>query len=147
MPRRHHPDLRSPIESSPNDIPLARRRSAVTSPSRRTPVSIVFQLLAFGLIVLTGCGLLILGPFRGLLQTQPVPGLRANLSPDGRLLGHFPYPEAQPTQLVAVAPGLLLRADAAKNFLAMQRAAAADGITLNLLSAFPIKRGSTSVIF
>ncbi len=89
-----------------------------------------------GLVVGTGMVLLFLGPLRWLVQPPPVPGLKASLTADGRLLGHFPYPEAQPKELMAVAPGLLLRPDAARSFLAMQRAAAADGVALTLLSAF-----------
>lgn len=58
------------------------------------------------------------------------------LSADGRLLGHFAYPEAKDSQLVAVSPGLFLRPDAAKSFLMMQRAAAGEGVSLTLLSAF-----------
>ena len=99
-------------------------------------MSSFFQLIVFGLVGLTGSALLFFGPLRGLLQPKPVVGLRATLSADGRLLGHFPYPEAKPSQLVAVAPGMLLRPDAAKSFSTMQRAAAGDGIALNLLSAF-----------
>jgi D-alanyl-D-alanine carboxypeptidase len=65
-----------------------------------------------------------------------VAGLSARLSSDGRLLGHFPYPEAPAESLVAVSPGMELRADAARELLAMQRAAAADGVDLRLISAF-----------
>lgn len=76
------------------------------------------------------------GPLRRQLEPPPVAGLRARLSEDGRLLGHFPYPEAPESQLVAVAPGLKLRADAAQSFLTMQQAAKEDGVDLVLLSAF-----------
>lgn len=55
---------------------------------------------------------------------------------DGRLLGHFPYPEARADTLVSVGPGLQLRSDAAEALLAMQSAAAAEGIDLRVLSAF-----------
>lgn len=136
MPSRQNPDLRSQRQRVPDDIPLARRSYVATPQSRRKPIFSGFQLIAFGLLGLTGSALYFFGPVRGLWQPQPVAGLRATLSSDGRLLGHFPYPEAKPSQLVAVAPGLLLRPDAAKSFLSMQRAAAADGIDLNLLSAF-----------
>jgi D-alanyl-D-alanine carboxypeptidase len=71
-------------------------------------------------------------------RIAPLPrdGIQARLSSDGRLLGHFPYPEATASQLVSVAPGLKLRPDAAQSYLAMQEAAAADGVSLTLLSAF-----------
>jgi len=128
--------LRSQRQSAPDDIPLARRTYVNAPQARRKPISSLFQPIVFGLVGLTGSALLFFGPLRGLLQSQPVVGLRATPSADGRLLGHFPYPEAKPSQLVAFAPGMLLRPDAAKSFSSMQSAAAADGIALNLLSAF-----------
>ncbi len=57
-------------------------------------------------------------------------------STDGRLLGHFPYPEAQIKDLVEVSPGLKLHTDAAKALVRMRAAAASDGIQLSLLSGF-----------
>ena len=63
-------------------------------------------------------------------------GLNARLASDGRLLGHFPYPEAQQNSLASVAPGLQLRADAARALLSLQRAAAADGVEIVVISAF-----------
>lgn len=86
--------------------------------------------------VLLLAAIAVVGPLRSLLQPHSVEGLGARVSGDGRLLGHFPYPEAKGSELVAVAPGLQLRQDAAQNFLAMQRDAAAEGIALTLLSAF-----------
>ncbi len=70
------------------------------------------------------------------LTPPPVEGLNARLSADGRLLGHFPFPEVATDQLVAVAPGMLLRPDAAEALLAMRREAADEGIDLAVLSAF-----------
>jgi D-alanyl-D-alanine carboxypeptidase len=55
---------------------------------------------------------------------------------DGRLLGHFPYGEATDADLVSIAPGLELHADAAEALVAMQEAARAEGIDLLVLSAF-----------
>lgn len=136
LPRRQNPDFRSQRQRAPDDIPLARRSYPVTPQARRKPISSLFQLIFIGLVVTIGSAFLFYGPLRGLFPPEPVPGLRATLSADGRLLGHLPYPEAKSSQLVAVAPGMLLRPDAAMSFAAMQRAAAADGVTLNLLSAF-----------
>ncbi len=90
-------------------------------------------------LLLGAAGLLLLLaplPLRRLLEPPPVPGLEARPGPDGRLLGHFPYPEATDSQLTGVAPGLRLRPDAAEALLAMQREAAAAGVDLALLSAF-----------
>ncbi|MEO1001674.1 MAG: M15 family metallopeptidase [Cyanobacteria bacterium J06638_7] len=75
-------------------------------------------------------------PLRRWLTPPPVEGLAARTSADGRLLGHFPYAEAAPEDLVEVAPGHALHRDAAEELLAMQRAAAADGVQLVLLSAY-----------
>jgi D-alanyl-D-alanine carboxypeptidase len=79
---------------------------------------------------------LLLSPLRLRLAPPPVAGLAARPDGDGRLLGHFPYPEAPAATLTAIAPGLALRTEAARAWGAMQRAAAADGVELRLLSAF-----------
>ncbi|MEB3262896.1 MAG: M15 family metallopeptidase [Synechococcus sp.] len=89
-----------------------------------------------GLVAATALLLLVPGPWRRWLEPLPVEGLDARLSADGRLLGHFPYAEAPAGELVAVAPGLQLRPEAAEELLAMQRAASADGVDLVVLSAF-----------
>ena len=92
-------------------------------------------LLVTGLV--TGTVLLLMaGPLRRWLTPPPVAGLNARLSADGRLLGHFPFPEAPADQLVAISAGRLMQADAAHALLAMQRAAALDGVDLVVLSAF-----------
>jgi D-alanyl-D-alanine carboxypeptidase len=93
-------------------------------------------LLAGSALVLVILVPLLSGPLRGLLAPTPVPGLEARLSSDGRLLGHFPYPEAQEEELVSVAPGLRLRPEAARELLEMQAEAAREGIELELISAF-----------
>jgi D-alanyl-D-alanine carboxypeptidase len=62
--------------------------------------------------------------------------LRERPTADGRLLGHFPYPEAPTRFLVALGPGLQLRPEAAAALIAMQQAAAGDGVDLQVLSAF-----------
>lgn len=119
-----------------DDIPLAQRNYPI-SPRRRQPLlSFFFKIAALCLLGTASVALLLRGPLRGWLEPPPVAGLAAKLSADGRLLGHFPYPEAKPSELLSVAPGLQLRADAAKSFLAMQQAAAADGVALRLLSAY-----------
>ncbi len=120
---------------SGDDIPLARRstprpRRQASLPRRLVQVLLTSALLAGGAV------LLLIGPLRTLITPTPVPGLAARLGPDGRLLGHFPYPEARPEDLVAVAPGLLLRLEAARALEAMRAAAEADGIALTVLSAY-----------
>lgn len=121
---------------SSDDIPLAQRNYPIQPQRRPALLSFVFKLAALGLLGTAGLAVLLKGPLRSLLEPPPVAGLAAKLSADGRLLGHFPYPEAKASELLTVAPGLQLRADAAKSFLAMQQAAAADGVALKLLSAY-----------
>jgi D-alanyl-D-alanine carboxypeptidase len=122
--------------SSTEDIPVAERSYSTNPQAADKPFWALRWVLLFVLTAATAAFFLVLGPLRGLLQPPPVPGLQARLTPDGRLLGHFPYPEAKASQLVEVSPGHLLRPDAAKSFLAMTRAAAADGVELALLSAY-----------
>ncbi len=55
---------------------------------------------------------------------------------DGRLLGHFPYPEASVDDLVLVGSNLKIHKDTYKAFEAMKSAAAVDGVELVLLSGF-----------
>jgi zinc D-Ala-D-Ala carboxypeptidase len=123
-----------PRSSVGDDIPLARR---TIPPSAKGPwfpraLRLFSAAIAAGGVV----ALMLMGPLRSWRQAPPVPGLNAKLSADGRLLGHFPYPEAQAAALVEVEPGLRLRADAAAAFQAMRAAARADGVQLRLLSAF-----------
>jgi zinc D-Ala-D-Ala carboxypeptidase len=118
-----------------DDIPLARR----TTPRPRRQPSLprrLAQVLLGAALLAGGAVLLLIGPLRTLITPTPVPGLAARLGPDGRLLGHFPYPETQPDDLVAIAPGLRLRLEAARALEAMRSAAEADGITLTVLSAY-----------
>lgn len=68
-------------------------------------------------------------------------------SADGRLLGHFPYPEAKDRELRTLSDKFLLRPEAAEHFEAMQRAAAKDGVSLNLISAFRSIRDQKKLFF
>lgn len=116
-----------------DDIPEARRLVAlqpVRQRRRRT------ALLAAGLALAALVLALLSGPLLGWLTPPPVPGLAARLTPDGRLLGHFPYAEAPAHALVAIGPGQQLHRDAAAALAAMRQAAAADGVDLVVLSAF-----------
>ena len=118
-----------------DDIPLARR-SRVTV-SRRTPLWLAFLrgVLFLGLALAT---LIFLRQSRWVpwLGPAPVAGLRERPTADGRLLGHLPYPEAPPGVLVALGAGLQLRPEAAAAIRAMQQAAAAEGVDLQVLSGY-----------
>jgi len=75
-------------------------------------------------------------PLRRLVAPPPVEGLPARVSLDGRLLGHFPYEQAEPADLVTLASGLTLHRDAASALEEMQRDASFDGIDLRVVSAY-----------
>jgi zinc D-Ala-D-Ala carboxypeptidase len=118
-----------------DDIPLARRTLSPALRPRRN-----WRMLGIGAGSAVAVAALLAvsapQPLRRLLAPPPVQGLSARLSLDGRLLGHFPYREIPADQLVSVAPGVQLQREAAESFQAMQAAAAADGISLQVLSAF-----------
>lgn len=120
--------------ASGDDIPLAKRRTPLGPGSGSA--SRLRLALPVALVVAVSTSALLIGPLRPWLLPPPVPGLKARLSADGRLLGHFPYPEAPAAALVAIAPGLQLRPDAARSLEAMRRAAAEQGVELEVISAF-----------
>ena len=124
-----------PASRVAEDIPVARLTQAAV-PRRGSPLRrLGWLLLACGLF--SGSAVLLArGPLRSVLTPPPVAGLNARLSSDGRLLGHFPYPEAQAGSLVTFAPGQQLHRDAALALESMQRAAASEGVQLVVLSAF-----------
>jgi D-alanyl-D-alanine carboxypeptidase len=122
-------------EGAAADIPLARR-SRPPAGSQPSLASRFRWGLLGSLVVGSLAVALLLGPLRPWLLPLPVAGLNARLAADGRLLGHFPYPEAPAASLVTFAPGLALREEAARELLEMQRAAAADGVQLTVISAF-----------
>lgn len=120
----------------PDDLPVAlRSHSFAAGTKERSPLP-TFLAISTGLLFTAGLTLIVILTFRELFPSLPVPGLRARLSADGRLLGHFPYPEARLHTLVEASPGFLLHPSAAKSFHEMKQEAAADGINLKLLSAF-----------
>ncbi len=117
------------------DIPVARR-TPLGPPQRR--IRFRQSLLTAALLLAGSASLawLFREPIKRQLAPPPVRGLNVRQGLDGRLLGHFPYPEARASDLVDAAPGIALHREAAGAFLAMQRAAAADGVSLRLLSGF-----------
>lgn len=97
-------------------------------------------LVLASLLVFSGAiGTVLFGPSL-LARLSPSPvvveGIEERPSNDGRLLGHFPYPEASPAELVTAEPGVELHADAAAAFRALRQAASADGVDLRLLSGY-----------
>ena len=118
-----------------DDIPLATRTVSPTlQRKRRTPVALAS---AGGALVVVASALYALrAPILERLAPVPVAGLSARLSSDGRLLGHFPYPEANDAELISIGPGVALNAQAADALRQMRRAADAEGVDLRVLSAF-----------
>lgn len=109
-------------------IALSRRRSRWALRWAISLLLLLLGLVALALLnrtVLTGSG-----------QSAVLARLGAAPAADGRLLGHFPYAEVDPAQLVSIAPGQQLQQDAAKALLAMQSGARDEGIDLVVLSAF-----------
>jgi len=117
------------------DIPLAQR---TLSPALRRRRSWRTAAIGAGAVLVGAAALAVVfpQPLRRLLAPPPVAGLPARVSLDGRLLGHFPYPEVPADQLVAIAPGVELQRDAAAGLQQLQAAAAADGVDIRVLSAF-----------
>jgi len=127
--------LRATRAGAAADIPLARRSRP--QPSGKASLGSRFRWSLFGSLLVGSLAVaLVLGPLRPWLAPPPVSGLNARQGADGRLLGHFPYPEAPVSSLVTVAPGHQLREEAAQELLAMQRAAADDGVQIRVISAF-----------
>ncbi|MEB3159050.1 MAG: D-alanyl-D-alanine carboxypeptidase family protein, partial [Synechococcus sp.] len=125
----------APRRVSRDDIPVARRSRPPQRSGKGGPRLVVACLLVF-------CGSLtavLLNPALRSRLLSPYPaveGITERPGADGRLLGHFPYPEADPNVLLEIAPGLQLRVDAAEALRSMQRAAAADNVDLRLLSGY-----------
>ena len=118
-----------------DDIPVARRSRPPSQARRSSPLAGLAWLLLF-LGLLSGAGFLFRDRLTALLVPPPVPGLEARLSSDGRLLGHFPYPEVSASRLVSIGGGQQLRPDAAAALEAMRGDAASDGVDIVVLSAF-----------
>nr|WP_225867156.1 M15 family metallopeptidase [Cyanobium sp. PCC 7001] len=132
-----------------DDIPVAERLSPMPSVPKGHGLRGILLVVGGALVAVIGA--LQLPMVRTWLAPQlapgPVAGLDARQSPDGRLLGHFPYPEADPELLVSVEPGLQLHRDAATALTSMLRAAEDDGVSLSLLSAFRSKELQKDIFF
>ena len=119
------------------ELPVARRQQASKSP-RPFPIGPV--VLSVSLALGGGLAALFLLQEQLLERWMPPVGLVEGIDakPDrfGRLLGHFPYPEAPADQLVELIPGFQMQPDAAAAYKRMSRAAAADGVDLIVLSTF-----------
>ena len=117
--------------NSTDDIPLAQRTSPLRRPNQAEVRLISLCLIFFGTVALVIS--LSLSRPKGL---NPLIGVQSPPSPDGRLLGHYPYPEASSEDLVSVYPGFEIHKDTYEALQLMRSAAAADGIDLVLLSGY-----------
>jgi D-alanyl-D-alanine carboxypeptidase len=119
-----------------DEIPQARRKVIPLS-RRRSPWALRWALsLLLLLLAMVALAALNQGVLTRTGQSAVFERLGAAPAADGRLLGHFPYEEVDPDQLVSIAPDQQLQQDAAKALLAMQRGARDEGIDLVVLSAF-----------
>ena len=119
------------------DIPVARRSrsvQSVRSQRRRSRGLFVISTLAVAAIAVITVPPL-LAP-KAPVQNAEIEDFSVRPDSDGRLLGHFPYQEATPEELITFQPGIDLHVDAAKSLDAMMADALADGIDLRLLSGF-----------
>ncbi|MGC6482403.1 MAG: M15 family metallopeptidase [Synechococcus sp.] len=133
--------------ASRDDIPVARRSRPKKQRTRRSGSRV---LSVGGLLVGGGLAAVLVLPWvvnRFLWWSPGLDGVAQRPSQDGRLLGHFPYPEADQSMLVEVTPGLRLQVDAADALRSMQRAAASDGIDLRLLSGYRSKSLQNVIFF
>ncbi len=117
-----------------DDIPVARRSIS----SRRSGIFIYFSISFF--VLVTGT-LFWLGRTNGwtgsgIEREEQLNSKIGQFSEDGRLLGHFPYSEASEESLVLFSPGLKMHSETAKAYKEMRSAAAQEGISLILLSAY-----------
>ncbi|MEN9208520.1 MAG: D-alanyl-D-alanine carboxypeptidase family protein [Gloeomargarita sp. GMQP_bins_44] len=131
-----------------DDIPEARRQTPVTPQmgmGRRRGRGFLVLLLLMAAGVSLGAV--------GRWLTHPLPTPEATASPEPAtptsLLGHLAYPEANLLDLEAVtADGRVkLHRDAARAFLAMQRAAQAEGVILVPLSGFRSYREQQAIFY
>ncbi len=117
-----------------SEIPLARR----LSPSGRISSS-KFRYVLFGTVFLTLFTVFIsinLAPNQSInILTKGRKNI-GKISKDGRLLGHFPYPEASTKNLKTVYPGLKVHKNTFNALAKMRSVAASEGIKLIVLSGY-----------
>ena len=125
----------SPKDSNNFDeIPLARRLGA----SRRI-TSARFRYFLLGSIFLTLFTVFVsfnLFPKQNILLSSSKRNVKAKISKDGLLLGHFPYKEASKDNLRSVYPGMEVHKSVANDLAKMRAAAASQGIQLIVISGF-----------
>ncbi len=126
-----------------DDIPLALR----ASPKRLVPLKGVRY--AFAIFIVTCLAVVFIGTyFLSNFNSQVFfQGNKQVPSADGRLLGHFPYPEASSEDLIAVYPDLEIHKDTYAALKLMRKAALNDGINLILLSGYRSHKLQKQIFF
>ncbi len=117
-----------------DEIPLARRSKGLGRPNRRLLRALAVLLF----ISVSFLGALFFNPtlIPRFSSNQILDSRLESPTSDGRLLGHFPYSEAQLEDLTTVYEGLDVHKDTHKALVSMTAAARADGIDLILLSGY-----------
>ncbi|APB35046.1 peptidase M15B and M15C DD-carboxypeptidase VanY/endolysin [Gloeomargarita lithophora Alchichica-D10] len=133
----------SPVD----DIPEAQRQSPARPGVSNS--SSLWRWLGIPILVMAGAGLWGFprdSPPVTPVVSEPTP---APIVTPGDLLGHLPYSEASPQDLQAVtADGRVkLHRDAAQAFLAMQKAARAEGVILVPLSGFRTRQDQQTLFY
>ena len=132
--RRWSQDVTKVTTTPFDEIPVARRLTPSIRQQQQPNLLTLLVLLASAIVV--GTVVFLRSSQHMPTEPDPLTELMPPPAADGRLLGHFSYPIAREASLVEVVPGQRLHQDAAAAFLAMQKDAAADGVQLQLLSAF-----------
>ena len=117
-----------------DEIPVARRSKAHIGALRN--LSAGFKIFLFVLFASISSLLFVQRLLPDLFGTSSLEVTKTSSELDGRLLGHFPYPEASSLELVNVSSGIQLHVDAAEAYNSMIEAARQDEVDLRLLSGY-----------
>ena len=115
-----------------DDIPLAKRVSPLKILNLKR-LSSVFGLIFFVVVTST---LLVSNVFFESWRPSDNEIVESPRLDNGRLLGHYPYPEALSKDLVSFQSGISVHRDIYLTFIEMKRQAALEGISLILLSGY-----------
>ncbi len=115
-----------------DDIPFAKRIKSIKTITTKSflCMGLLFLGLAISLTLIVDRSV-----FR---QTKSLDDLinSDEITKNQSLLGHLPYPDASPDELILFSPGIYVHKDIYKNFKEMQLIAAQKGISLKLLSGY-----------
>lgn len=136
--------------SSFDDLPEAVRETDVTRRNPKRPARWVVVAAIVSLVSLIVGIRALQNPSTPIVTTPPTTTASATASPNSdRVLGHYAYAEAPEKELESVSAdgGIKLRTPAARAYNDMVAAAAADGVSIGLLSGFRSIQEQESVFF